>query len=327
MTTQQQPIGSGFGARSTALEVVDGIDLTGRLAIVTGGYSGIGTETTRALVGAGAHVVVPARRRATAEEQLAGIGGPGAVEVDELDLADLDSVHAFAERFLASGRTVDLLINNAAVMACPETRVGPGWESQFATNHLGHFTLANLLWPALAAGGGARVVALSSRGHKRSGIRWDDVRFEREPYDKWLAYGQAKSANSLFAVHLDALGQDAGVRAFAVHPGGIMTPLQRHLPREEMVALGWVDEQGTPRLPFKTVEQGAATATWAATSPRLTGLGGVYCEDCDIAEVTVPGSEAAQVRGVDQHAIDPDDAARLWALSAEYTGVDAFAPH
>ena len=327
MTTQQQPIGSGFGARSTALEVVDGTDLTGRLAIVTGGYSGIGTETTRALVRAGAHVVVPARRRATAEAQLAGIDGPGAVEIDQLDLADLDSVHAFAERFLASERSVDLLINNAAVMACPETRVGPGWEAQFATNHLGHFTLANRLWPALAAGGGARVVALSSRGHKRSGIRWDDVMFERDPYDKWLAYGQAKSANSLFAVQLDALGRDAGVRAFAVHPGGIMTPLQRHLPREEMVALGWVDEQGTPRLPFKTVEQGAATATWAATSPRLAALGGVYCEDCDIAEVTVPGSEAAEVRGVDQHAIDPDDAARLWALSAQYTGVDAFAPH
>src|SRR4051794_4294503 len=326
MTTQQQPIGSGFGARSTALEVVDGIDLTGRLAIVTGGYSGIGTETTRALVGAGAHVVVPARRRATAEEQLAGIGGPGAVEVDELDLADLDSVHAFAERFLASGRTVDLLINNAAVMACPETRVGPGWESQFATNHLGHFTLANLLWPALAAGGGARVVALSSRGHKRSGIRWDDVRFEREPYDKWLAYGQAKSANSLFAVHLDALGQDAGVRAFAVHPGGIMTPLQRHLSKEEMVGFGWIDEDGNGiQERFKTPEQGASTSTWAATSPQLAGMGGVYCEDADIARPTDPDGPDAQFSGVDAHAIDRDDAARLWEVSAALTGVDAFA--
>ena len=323
MTTQQQPIGSGFGARSTALEVVDGIDLGGRLAVVTGGYSGIGTETTRALVAAGAHVVVPARRRATAEAQLAGIDGPGAVEIDELDLADLDSVHAFAERFLASERSIDLLINNAAVMACPETRVGPGWEAQFATNHLGHFTLANLLWPALAAGDGARVVALSSRGHKRSGIRWDDVMFEREPYDKWLAYGQAKSANSLFAVHLDALGQDAGVRAFAVHPGGIMTPLQRHLSREEMQASGWIDEDGKVLVEFKTPEQGAATTVWAATSPQLDGMGGVYCADCDIADVVEsiqPGGG-----GVMAHAVDPDQAARLWEVSANLTGVDAFA--
>src|SRR3954451_21311635 len=166
MTTPQQPIGSGFGARSTAAEVVAGIDLSGRLAIVTGGYSGLGVETTRALAGAGAHVIVPARRRTAAKENLAGVGGD--VEIDELDLADLDSVRAFAERFLASERPVDVLIDNAAIMASPETRVGPGWEAQFATNHLGHFTLANLLWPALAADGGARVVALSSTRHKRS---------------------------------------------------------------------------------------------------------------------------------------------------------------
>jgi NAD(P)-dependent dehydrogenase (short-subunit alcohol dehydrogenase family) len=324
MTTLQQPIGSGFGPRSTAREVLDGIDLTGRLAVVTGGYSGIGTETTRALTEAGAHVVVPARRTARAEEELAGIAN---TEVDELDLADLDSVHAFAGRFLATGRSLDLLINNAAIMAAPETRVGPGWEAQFATNHLGHFALANLLWPALEAGGGARVVALSSRGHKRSGIRWEDPMFERGPYEKWQAYGQAKTANSLFAVQLDALGQDAGVRAFAVHPGGIMTPLQRHLERQEMVDAGWIDEHGTPRVEFKTPEQGAATATWAATSPRLAGMGGVYCEDCDIAELAVPGTPEGEARGVNPHAVDPDEAVRLWALSAQLTGVDAFAAH
>jgi NAD(P)-dependent dehydrogenase (short-subunit alcohol dehydrogenase family) len=322
MITPQHRIHSGFGARSTATEVLEGIDLAGRLAIVTGGYSGLGLETTRALAAAGATVVVPSRRRAHAQEVLSGLDR---VEVDELDLGDLDSVHAFADRFLATGRAVDILINNAAIMACPETRVGPGWEAQFATNHLGHFALANRLWPALAAArDGARVVALSSRGHKRSGIRWDDLQFEHG-YDKWAAYGQAKTANSLFAVHLDALGQDAGVRAFAVHPGGIMTPLQRHIDRAEMVAAGWIDEEGNYSDRFKTVEQGAATSLWAATSPQLIGLGGVYCEDCDIAEPTVPGTPEAELSGVDAHAVDPDEAARLWTVSTQLTAVDAFA--
>src|SRR5215213_9837604 len=284
MATPQEPIGSGFGARSTAAEVLEGVDLTGRLAIVTGGYSGLGLETVRALSAAGATVVVPARRPAHAAEVLAGIER---VEVDELDLGDLDSVHDFAQRMLDGGRAVDVLVNNAAIMAAPETRVGSGWEAQFATNHLGHFTLTNLLWPALtAAPDGARVVALSSSGHKRSGIVFDDIMFERRPYEKWQAYGQAKTANSLFAVQLDALGQDAGVRAFAAHPGGIMTPLQRHLPREEMIASGWMDEEGNVDDRFKTPEQGASTSTWAATSPQLAGMGGVYCENCDIAKPT-----------------------------------------
>ena len=321
MSTPQHPIHSGFGARSTAAEVLEGIDLTGRLAVVTGGYSGIGIETTRALVGAGATVVVPARRPDVAKQALAGIDR---VDVDELDLGDLDSVHAFASRFLESGRSIDIQINNAAIMAAPETRVGPGWEAQFATNHLGHFALTNLLWPALVADGGARVVALSSRGHKRSGIRFDDLQFEHG-YDKWQAYGQAKSANVLFAVHLDALGQEAGVRAFAVHPGGILTPLQRHLTHEEMVGYGWIAEDGTPKFEFKTPEQGAATATWAATSPQLIGMGGVYCEDCDIAEPTNPNADTADQSGVDAHATDPDIAAKLWTVSAQLTGVDAFA--
>ena len=322
MSTPQHRIHSGFGPRSTAAEVLEGIDLSGRLAIVTGGYSGLGLETVRALAAAGAHVVVPARRRAHAAEVLAGLDR---VEVDELDLADLASVHGFADRFLESGRSADILINDAAIMACPETRVGPGWEAQFATNHLGHFALTNRLWPALvAAADGARVVALSSTGHKRSAIRWDDLQFEGG-YDKWAAYGQAKTANSLFAVHLDVLGQDAGVRAFAAHPGGIMTPLQRHLTREEMIATGWVDEEGNLDERFKTPEQGASTATWAATSPQLIGMGGVYCEDCDIAEPTDVGGPTERLRGVDAHAVDPDAAARLWTLSARLTGVDAFA--
>src|SRR4051812_9058395 len=263
MATPQHPINSGFGYRTTAREVLDGIDLSGKLAVVTGGYSGLGLETTRALAGAGADVVVPARRPDHAREVLAGLDR---VTVETLDLGDLASVRACAQRLLDAGRSIEILINNAAIMAAPETRVGPGWEAQFATNHLGHFALTNLLWPLLAAGGGARVVALSSRGHKRSGIRFDDLMFEHG-YDKWQAYGQAKSANSLFAVQLDALGQDAGVRAFAVHPGGIMTPLQRYLSREEMQATGWIAEDGTPDERFKTPEQGASTSVWAATSP------------------------------------------------------------
>ncbi|HET7719396.1 MAG TPA: SDR family NAD(P)-dependent oxidoreductase, partial [Acidimicrobiales bacterium] len=214
-------------------------DLTGRLAVVTGGYSGLGLETTRALTEAGARVVVPARRPAVAQEAVAGIDG---VEVDELDLGDLDSVRAFADRFLASGRRIDFMIDNAGIMACPETRVGPGWEAQFATNHLGHFALVNRLWPAIARGGG-RVVAVSSAGHRRTGIRWDDVHFAGG-YDKWAAYGQSKTANALFALHLDALAEPAGVRAFSVHPGGILTPLQRHLTDAEMVRFGWIDEAG-----------------------------------------------------------------------------------
>src|SRR3954447_12764292 len=322
--TPQQPIGSGFGLRSTATEVLAGIDLTGRQAIVTGGYSGLGLETVKALTAAGAQVVVPARRLDVAREALADAGV--AAEIEALDLADLDSVRAFAQRFLDRGRPLDILINNAAIMASPETRVGLGWEAQFATNHLGHFALTNLLWPALnAAPDGARVVALSSTGHKRSAVVFDDIMFERRPYEKWQAYGQAKTANSLFAVQLDALGQDAGVRAFAVHPGGILTPLQRHLSKEEMQASGWIDDDGNADERFKTPEQGASTSTWAATSPALDGMGGVYCENCDIAEPTEVGSPTARLEGVDAHAIDPDAAARLWTVSAELTGVDAFA--
>jgi NAD(P)-dependent dehydrogenase (short-subunit alcohol dehydrogenase family) len=318
MSTAQHKIGSGFGARSTADDVLRGIDLSGKLAIVTGGYSGLGLETTRALAEAGAHVVVPARRPATAREALADIDG---AETDELDLGDLESVRAFAERFLASGRAIDIVIDSAGIMACPETRVGPGWEAQFATNHLGHFALVNRLWPAIAPGG-ARVVSVSSAGHHYSGIRWDDVHW-RTGYDKWEAYGQAKTANVLFAVELDRRGRDFGVRAFSLHPGGILTPLQRHLPKQEMVDRGWIDENGTPLNPegFKTPRQGAATQVWAATSPQLAGLGGVYCEDCDIAE---PAPADGTRTGVSAYATDPEQAARLWELSAELTGVNAF---
>jgi NAD(P)-dependent dehydrogenase (short-subunit alcohol dehydrogenase family) len=314
--TPQTPVGSGLGATSTADDVLAGTDLSGRLAVVTGGYSGIGLETTRALVRAGAHVVVPARRPDAAREALADLGD--AVEVDELDLGDQDSVRDVAERFLAGDRALDLLVLNAGIMACPETRIGPGWEAQLGTNHLGHFALTARLWPALVRGGGSRVVSLSSAGHHRGGMRWDDVMWTHG-YDKWAAYGQAKTANALFARHLDRLGAEHGVRAFSVHPGGILTPLQRHLPTEEMVALGWIDEQGNlVAQGFKTPEQGAATTVWAATSSRLDGLGGVYCEDCDVAV-----DSAGRFRvGVADWATDPEQAARLWDLSVELTGTD-----
>ncbi|OPF75234.1 oxidoreductase [Streptomyces antioxidans] len=321
MTTKQHAIGTGFGVRSTTSDVIEGIDLSGKLALVTGGYSGIGLETTRVLAGVGAHVVVPARRRSAAVEALGGIEG---VEVAEMDLADLDGVRAFAEEFLASGRDIDILINNAGIMAAPETRVGPGWEAQFAINHLGHYALTNRLWPAVARGGGARVVSVSSNGHQLSDIHWDDPHFERHAYDKWQAYGQAKTANVLFAVQLDALGRDAGVRAFALHPGAIAdTELGRHVPPEEMAELKKSIDTSPTNAGWKTPEEGAATQVWAATSPRLAGLGGVYCEDCDIAEPAPEGAELGS--GVSAWAIDPERAARLWALSAELTGVDAFA--
>jgi NAD(P)-dependent dehydrogenase (short-subunit alcohol dehydrogenase family) len=317
--SEQHKIGSGFGFRSTADEVLREVDLAGKLALVTGGYSGLGLETTRALSRAGARVVVPARRPAVAKEALTDLVG---VEVDELDLGDLDSVRAFADRFLAAGITLDLVINNAAVMACPETRIGPGWEAQFATNHLGHYALVNLLWPAIEPGGG-RVVSVSSSGHHFSGMRWDDVQWAHG-YEKWQAYGQAKTANALFAVQFDALARDSSVRAFAVHPGGILTQLARHLSRAEMVAAGTMDEDGNPVAApgMKTPEQGAATQVWAATAPGLDGLGGVYCENCDIAE---PAPANGKPVGVKDWAIDPEQAARLWLLSAELTGVNAFA--
>lgn len=324
MSTPQAAIDSGFDKDSSASEVIAGIDLTGKFAVVTGGYSGLGLETTRALVAAGASVLVPARRPEHARTELAALADlPGTVEVDELDLGDLTSVKAFAQRFTDGRKSIDILINNAAIMACPETRLAHEREAQFTTNHLGHYAMTSLLYPALKADGGARVVSLSSTGHKLSPIRWDDLMFEKDEYNKWVAYGQAKTANSLFAVQLDALGKGDNVRAFAVHPGGIMTPLQRHLPKEEMIAMGWIDEAGTVNAIFKNPEQGAATSVWAATAPILEGQGGVYCEDCNIALPTEPGSGTARYSGVDAHAIDDEEALKLWTLSELLTGVTA----
>ncbi|WP_120717101.1 oxidoreductase [Tsuneonella amylolytica] len=316
MNTPQQPVGSPFGYRSTAREAMAGQDLTGRRIVVTGGYSGIGTETVRALAGAGAEVIVGARRVEAAEGVLAGIGG--SVAILPLDLSDPASIDAFADAVANRWDALDILINNAAVMASPLTRDARGYEGQFATNHLGHFQLTARLWSLLATGGHARVVALSSIGHRLGAPDLDDPNFERRDYDKWQAYGQAKSANALFALYLDRLGEPHGVRAFSVHPGGIMTPLQRHLSREEQVAMGWIDADGNVNERFKTTEQGAATTVWAATSPLLEGKGGVYCEDCDVA---APASADRPTGGVHPHLRDEGLAERLWALSEEMTGV------
>lgn len=317
MATQQQPVGSPFGYRSTAREVVAGLDLAGKRVVVTGGYSGIGTETVRALAAAGAEVLVGARRVEQAEAVLAGI--EGSIAALPLDLADPASIDAFAKAVAARWDSLDILIANAAVMASPLTRDGRGYESQFATNHLGHFQLTARLWPLLAAAGSARVVVLSSIGHRLNGLDLDDPHFERRLYDKWTAYGQAKSANALFALQLDKLGQRHGVRAFSVHPGGIMTALQRHLTNEEQVAMGWIDAEGNVNERFKTEEQGAATTVWAATSPLLEGAGGVYCENCEVA---VPASPENRAGGVQPHVRDEALAERLWAESERMTGVE-----
>ncbi|MEM6709019.1 MAG: oxidoreductase [Pseudomonadota bacterium] len=315
----QAPLSSGFHAKSTALEVVEGIDLRGKTAIVTGGYSGIGLETVRALVTAGATVWVPARRPAIAREALQAIDSkvPGRVRVQPMDLADIGSVNAFVAAFLAEVPALHLLINNAGIMACPLTRVGPGWESQFGVNHLGHFALAVGLKGALEAAGGARIVALSSTAHIRGDVLWDDPHFKDTSYDKWRAYAQAKSANALFALGADNRWQAQGIRAFSVHPGGIFTPLQRHLSDEEMTALGWKNADGSvpPQVAalFKTPEQGASTTLFAATSPALEGFGGLYCEDGDVAAAATDTSPPYQ------HArpwiLDSASAERLWEMS------------
>ena len=308
----QRPLGSGFGAHTTADEVLAGVDLTGRTALVTGGYSGIGLEVVRALHAAGAAVLVPARRPDLAVEQLAGLER---VTVGELDLADQASVAAYADTV---ARPLDLVILNAGVMACPETRTPEGWELQLATNHLGHFALVARLWPRIAEG--ARVVSVSSLGHHHCGMQWDDIWLE-QGYTKWGAYGQSKTANVLFAVELDRRGRDRGVRAFSVHPGAIITPLGRHLTEGDLADVLVLDADGKAELPeFKSPEAGAATSVWAATSPLLDGRGGLWLEDCDVGPWAAENGLNAV--GVKRYAKDPAEAERLWAWSVEQTGVD-----
>ncbi|HWD82585.1 MAG TPA: oxidoreductase [Kribbella sp.] len=321
----QTPMGSGFTAASTTYDVIDGVDLRGKTAIVTGGYSGLGKETVRAFRSAGAEVVVPARDVARATAELAEVDG---VAVERMDLLDPASIDAFADRFLASGRPLHILVNSAGIMANPLTRDARGYESQFATNHLGHFQLTTRLLPALRNAGGARVVSVSSRGHRYSDVDFDDPNFEHREYGPYPAYGQSKTANVLFAVELDARERANGIRAFAVHPGSIITHLARYSDRELLRQGGFLDDNYEPIIDpargLKTAEQGAATQVWCAVGPQLEGYGGVYCEDVDIATVhtsDVPdaGMLAATpgAFGVLPYAIDRDNARRLWKLSEE----------
>ncbi|AHH16976.1 putative oxidoreductase, SDR family [Nocardia nova SH22a] len=315
IATHQRPIGSGYGRDTTSADVMAGVDLTGKVAVVTGGYSGLGLDTTKHLISAGAQVIIPARRPEMARAAVAEFSDQALVV--DADLADLESVHRCATDLSSDIDRIDYLFATAGIMATPLRRVGPGRENQFAVNHLGHFALTAHLWPLLIRGR-ARVIVYSSAGHHYSGIRWNDLHFERG-YDKWEAYGQAKTANILFAVQLDRIGAASGIRSFALHPGAILTPLQRHLGAEEMVERGWIDADGNPIDPtFKSVSQGAATGLWAATTPQLTDRGGVYLEDCDIADVATPDGNGG---GVMPYAIDPAEASRLWAISAELTGV------
>ena len=318
--SRQRPLGAAFGASSTAREVIGSTDLSGKTAIVTGGYSGLGLETARILAGAGARVIVPARAPDRARSALAAV--PGA-QLEQLDLMDPASIDGFAQRFLDSGLSLDLLVGSAGIMAIPLARDAHGNEAQFSTNHLGHFRLAVRLWPALQRANAARVVSFSSAGHHIAGVDFDDVNFERRHYDKWVAYGQSKTANILFSVALDAWGAADGIRAYSLHPGTVLGPLARHLSAEEIATFDVHDADGAvivdPSRDLKSVEQGAATAIWCATSPMLDSLGGVYCENCDVAPITTPGDGIPL--GVRRYAIDPTEAERLWQYSERVTGV------
>ena len=322
MTHKQHPIGSGFTAASTADEILKGVDLSGTNVVVTGGHVGLGLETTRALTKAGASVTVGARSPDRAAPALAGIER---VDIGQLDLLDPTSIDAFATRYAGSGRPLHILINNAGIMGGALVRDARGYESQFATNHLGHFQLTLGLLPALRAAHGARVVNVSSGGHQLSDIRWDDPHFTTG-YDGMLGYGQSKTANVLFAVELDRRWAEQGIRGYAVHPGvAFGTNLAPWITEDELRAMGVIDDSGRPIIDpdreLKTLQQAASTSVFAATTPLLAEIGGVYLKDNDIAALddapsTIAfGSEPITLPGVAPHAVDPESAQRLWKLS------------
>jgi NAD(P)-dependent dehydrogenase (short-subunit alcohol dehydrogenase family) len=317
-------ITSPFGAKTAAREVAEGHDLSGRSAIVTGAATGIGVETARALAEAGADVMLAVRNTEAGEITAADLRktAKGTVIVGKADLSDLNSVAAFARAW--GEAPLHLLINNAGVMACPLAYTAQDLEMQVGTNHFGHYLLSMMLARALMnaaeASRASRVVALSSIGHRRSPVHFEDIHYRQRAYDKWEAYGQSKTANSLFAVGFDARFAEHGVNANAVMPGGIMTPLQRHLSREEMIGFGWMDETGKLNDRFKTTEQGASTSVWAAVGDELEGKGGLYLENCAQA---APWDNDRPFEGVMPHALDPEAAERLWAVSEDTVGVKA----
>ncbi|GAB6897955.1 SDR family NAD(P)-dependent oxidoreductase [Kineosporia succinea] len=305
------PITTPFDEYSTAAQVVAGTDLTGKRAIVTGAASGIGVETARALAGAGAQVTIAVRDLEAGERTAATIPGSA---VEHLDLSDQASVRALAERWQGP---LHILVNNAGVMASPLSRTAEGWESQFATNHFGHFALAVRLHDALAAAHGARVVAVSSSAHHRAGIDFDDIHFERRAYEPWTAYGQSKTANVLFAVEGAKRWAADGITVNALNPGGIRTNLQRHVSDEELEALRTAAAAGGEELRWKSVEEGAATSVLLAASPLVAGVTGTYFDDCAEAPLGRIGAR----HGVSAHALDPQAAERLWDYSVTTLGL------
>ena len=307
-----------FGATSTTDEVLDGIDLTGKRALVTGVSAGLGVETARALAAHGAKVVGTVRDLAKGRAATAGIPG---IALVEMDLASLASIRKAADALNAKGEKFDLVINNAGVMACPRGTTADGFETQFGTNHLGHFVFANRIAGLIEDGG--RLVSLSSSGHRFADVDLNDPNFETTPYSEFVAYGRAKTANALFAVEFDRCHKARGVRAVAVHPGGIMTELGRHLTAEMRQAM--LDNiarsrpAGAPAYEWKSVPQGAATSVWAGAVAKAEEVGGRYCEDCHVAAF-IDGGDDGQMRGVRRYALDADNAKALWAKSEEMVG-------
>ena len=311
---------STFSFASTTDEVLADVDLAGSTVLITGTSAGLGVETARSVAAAGARVLGVVRDADKARANLEAAGAEG-VELFEGDLASLDSVRSVADEVLASGvERLDVLIANAGIMGCPQGATADGFELQFGTNHLGHFVLVNRLLPLLLTGGPARVVMLSSAGHRFSDVSLDDPNFEHTPYDPWVSYGRAKTANVLFAVELDRRLRDRGLRATAIHPGGIITELGRHLTEESMGAL--IEARGERELVWKTVPQGAATSVWAGFVADADEVGGRYCEDCAVAPV-IDDTDVSP--GVMRYALDPTTAAGLWTLSEQLVG-ETFAP-
>jgi NAD(P)-dependent dehydrogenase (short-subunit alcohol dehydrogenase family) len=317
----QKPINSGFNKASTASDVIKGIDLRGKIAIVTGGNTGIGLETTKALAAAGATVIVPARDTEKAKKNLHSIKN---VELAALDLINPKSIDGFAEMFLASGRPLHLLINNAGIMWVPLRRDSRGIESQLATNYLAQFQLTARLWSALKKAKGARVINVSSHGHQFAPFNFDDPNFLSREYETLQGYGQSKTASNLFSLELDNRGKAWSIRTYSLHPGSIGgTELAREASLEFFQKMGFYDELGNilPEVAasLKTIPQGAATTVWCATSQLLNNLGGVYCEDCDVAELAMDTTGTGN--GVKSYSLNETNAKKLWTLSEKMTGI------